>query len=71
MKVRDTLKQLDGWAIEKIPRAENIQVDALAGIVVSLPIREAILLPIHLLTTSSIAESPVCSTSDYYSKSVI
>ena len=64
MKVWDTLKQLNGRAIKKIPRAENIKVDALARIVVSLPIREAILLLIHLLTTPSIAKSPVCSTSE-------
>ena len=64
MKVRDTLKQLDGWAIKKIPWAKNIQVDALARIVVSLPVREAILLPIHLLTTPSIAKSPICNTSE-------
>ena len=59
MKVRDLLKQLDEWAIEKIPRSDNIQADALAGIVASLPIREAILLPIHVQTTPSIVESPI------------
>lgn len=34
MKVRDFLKQLDEWAIEKVPQANNIQVDALVGIAV-------------------------------------
>ena len=60
-KVRDTLKQLDKWAIEKVPRADNIRANALAGITVSLPIKEAILLPIHDQPTPSIAESPVCN----------
>lgn len=45
MKMWDTMKQLDEWAIEKIPRADNLQVDALAGITASLPVREAILHP--------------------------
>ena len=61
MKVRDSLKQLNEWTIKKIPRADNIQVDALVGIVASLPIRKAILLPIHVQTTPSIIESTVCS----------
>lgn len=62
MKVRDSLKQLDEWAIEKIPREDNMQADVLAGITASLPIREAILLPIHVQTAPSIAKPPVCST---------
>lgn len=61
MKVRDSLKQLNEWAIKKIPRADNIQADALVGIVASLPIRKAILLSIHVQTTPFIAESTVCS----------
>ena len=39
MKVRDSLKQLDEWAIEKVPQANNMQADALVGIAVSLPRR--------------------------------
>lgn len=62
MKVRDSLEQLEEWAIEKIPRVDNMQADALAGIAASLPIRESILLPIHVQTAPSIAESPVCNT---------
>ncbi|RVW15502.1 Retrovirus-related Pol polyprotein from transposon 17.6 [Vitis vinifera] len=42
-KVRNTLQQFTEWTIEKIKRA-----DALAGIAASLPIKEAILLPIHV-----------------------
>ena len=53
-KVRDTLQWFDQWTIEKIPRTDNVRVDALAGIVASLPIKEAILLPIHVQTNPSI-----------------
>ena len=47
-KVRDTLQQFAEWTIEKIKRTENGRADALAGITASLPIKEAILLPIHV-----------------------
>ena len=47
-KVRDTLQRLGEWTIEKIPRADRICVDALVGIAASLPIKEAILLPIYV-----------------------
>ena len=60
-KVRDTLKQLGEWAIEKVPREDNIRVDALAGIAASLPRKEAILLPMHVQANPSIAESPICN----------
>ncbi|RVW53334.1 hypothetical protein CK203_088507 [Vitis vinifera] len=46
-KVRNTLQQFTEWTIEKIKRADNRRADALAGIAASLPIKEAILLPIH------------------------
>ena len=62
MKVQDSLQQLDEWAVEKIPQADKMQVDALAGIVASLPIRESILLPIYVQTAPSITESLVCNT---------
>lgn len=62
VKVRNTLKQLDEWAVKKIPRVDNIQVDALVRVATSLPIREAMLLPVHLQPTPSITESPVYST---------
>ena len=64
MKVWDILKQLHKWVIEKILRADNVQADALVGIATSLPVREAILLPIHLQTTPSIVESPICNTNE-------
>ena len=61
-KVHDTLNQLEEWVIKRIPRIENVQVDALARVVAMLPIKEAILLPVHLQTTSSITIMPICNT---------
>ncbi|RVW35185.1 hypothetical protein CK203_100012 [Vitis vinifera] len=45
------LVQFTEWTIEKIKRADNRRADALAGIAASLPIKEAILLPIHVQPT--------------------
>ncbi|KAL6313045.1 hypothetical protein AAG906_012088 [Vitis piasezkii] len=61
-KVRNTLQQFTEWTIEKIKRTENGRVDALAGIAASLPIKEAILLPIHVQTNPSVAEISTCNT---------
>ena len=61
-KVRDTLQQFTEWAIEKIKRTDNRRADALAGIVASLPIKEAIILPIHVQTNPSVAEISTCNT---------
>nr|CAN71856.1 hypothetical protein VITISV_012967 [Vitis vinifera] len=61
-KVRDTLQRFTEWTIEKIRRTENGRADALAGIAASLPIKEAILLPIHLQANPSITEAPTCNT---------
>nr|CAN79632.1 hypothetical protein VITISV_038058 [Vitis vinifera] len=52
-KVRNTLQQFTDWTIEKIKRADNGRIDALAGIAASLPIKEAILLPIHVQANPS------------------
>lgn len=60
-KVRDTLNQLEEWVIKRIPRIKNVQVDALARVVAMLPVKEAILLPVHLQTTSSITIMPICN----------
>ena len=59
-KVRDTLNQLNEWVVKRIPRTEKIQVDVLAGVAATLPVKEAILLLVHLQSTSSIAITPVC-----------
>ena len=47
-KVRDTLQRFAKWTIEKISRTDNGRADILARIAASLPIKEAILLPIHV-----------------------
>ena len=47
-KVRDILQRFTEWTIKKIKQTENGRADALAGITASLPIKEAILLPIHV-----------------------
>ena len=62
-KVRNTLDKLSKWAIKRITRTENVQANVLAGIVVTLPIKEVVLLLVHLQTTS-IAVAPVCNTSE-------
>ncbi|RVX16968.1 Retrovirus-related Pol polyprotein from transposon 17.6 [Vitis vinifera] len=50
------------WTIEKIKRTKNGRADTLAGIAASLPIKEAILLPIHVQTHPSITEASTCNT---------
>ncbi|RVW65441.1 Pro-Pol polyprotein [Vitis vinifera] len=61
-KVRETLQQFTEWTIEKIKRANNRRADALAGVAASLPIKESILLPIHVQLNPSVAESSTCNT---------
>ncbi|KAL6319224.1 hypothetical protein AAG906_013898 [Vitis piasezkii] len=61
-KVRNTLQQFTEWTIEKIKRADNGRADALAGIAASLPIKEAILLPVHVQASPSVAEKSTCNT---------
>nr|CAN78921.1 hypothetical protein VITISV_011350 [Vitis vinifera] len=61
-KVRNTLQQFTEWTIEKIKRADNRRADALAGIAASLPIKEAILLPIHVQTNPAVSEISTCNT---------
>ena len=61
-KVRNTLQQFTEWIIEKIKRADNRGADALTGIATSLPIKEAILLPIHVQLNPSVAEISTCKT---------
>ncbi|RVW96537.1 Retrovirus-related Pol polyprotein from transposon 17.6 [Vitis vinifera] len=61
-KVRNTLQRFTEWTIEKIRRTENGRADALAGIAASLPIKEAILLPIHVQTDPSVVGISTCNT---------
>ena len=60
-KVRDTLQPLSEWTIEKVPQTDNVRANALVGIATSLPIKEAILLPIYVQTSPSISEAPACN----------
>ncbi|RVW21938.1 hypothetical protein CK203_101097 [Vitis vinifera] len=61
-KVRDILQRFTEWTIEKMKRTENGRADALAGIAASLPIKEAILLPIHMQANPSVVEASTCNT---------
>nr|CAN76096.1 hypothetical protein VITISV_005210 [Vitis vinifera] len=61
-KVRNTLQQFTEWTIEKIKRADSSRADALAGIAASFPIKEAILLSIHVQPNPFVAEISTCNT---------
>lgn len=63
-KLQANLDKLGKWAIKRISRTENTQVDALAGIDATLLIKESVLLAIYLQVVSSIAVAPVCSTNN-------
>ncbi|KAL6323325.1 hypothetical protein AAG906_029332 [Vitis piasezkii] len=43
--VEDRLKMLNKWTVKRIPRMENLKADALVEIIVTLPIREAVINP--------------------------
>ena len=62
LKVQESLSRLGEWAIEKIPMIDNMQADALAGIAVSFPVKESMLLPIYVQATPAIAKSFICNT---------
>ncbi|RVX01995.1 hypothetical protein CK203_019428 [Vitis vinifera] len=61
-QVRSTLQQFTEWTIEKLSELTTGRADALAGIAASLPIREAILLPIHVQANPSVAENSTCNS---------
>lgn len=61
LKVQESLSQLEEWVVEKIPRLENMQADALVGIVASFPIKESTMLPIYFQAAPTITESHVCN----------
>ena len=63
-KVRTSLDKLNKWVIKRISRIKSVQVNALAGIATTLPIKEVVLLPVYLQVASSIAVTPVCNTSE-------
>ncbi|RVX00195.1 hypothetical protein CK203_026715 [Vitis vinifera] len=45
LKVQESLSRLREWVIEEIPRGDNVQADALAGIAVSFPVKESTMIP--------------------------
>ena len=51
--VGDSLKKLDEWMIRQVPRKKNLKVNAMAGIVATLPIREVVMMPIYLQVSPS------------------
>ena len=58
------MDKLSKQVIKRISRIENVQVDALVGIAAILSIKKAVLVSVHLQTTSSIAVAPVYNTSE-------
>ena len=60
--VESCLEKLDEWVIRRVPREKNRKADTLAKISVTLPIKEAVMLPIYLKVTPSITPKPVCNT---------
>ena len=57
--VKQKLSTLTTWKLEHIPRDSNERADALAVVAVSLPIKEAIYLPIYYQPGSSISHAQV------------
>lgn len=62
--VRGTLDKLKKWAIKRIFSTENVQANALAGITISLLVKEAILLPVYFSVALLIATALICNTSE-------
>ena len=61
--VESCLKKLDEWVIRGVPHEENGKADTLAGIATTLPIKEAVMLPVYLKAAPSITLEPMCNTS--------
>ncbi|RVW23806.1 hypothetical protein CK203_098010 [Vitis vinifera] len=62
LEICNRLKKLDEWKVKRIPQTENLKVDTLAEMATTLPIREAVMLPIYLQTTSSIIPESIFNT---------
>ena len=60
--VESCLKKLDEWVIRWVSHEENGKADALAGIATTLPIKEAMMLPVYLKAAPSITLEPMCNT---------
>ena len=52
--VKQRLGSFVAWKLEHIPRDSNEREDALEAVVVSIPIKETVFLPIYYQPTSSI-----------------
>ena len=61
--VESCLEKLDEWVIRWVPREENGKEYTLAEIVATLPMKEAVMLPVYLKATPSIIPELVCNTS--------
>ncbi|RVW82262.1 Retrovirus-related Pol polyprotein from transposon 17.6 [Vitis vinifera] len=57
-----SVSKLRIYSDSQLVRAGNRHADALAGIAASLPIKEAILLPIYVQANPSVAENSTCNT---------
>ena len=62
--VESRLEKLDEWVIRRVPCEENGKADALVRIVATLPMKEAVMLPVYLKVAPSITPEPVCNTSE-------
>ena len=51
--VEDRFKKLDEWIVRRVPHKENLKANALASIVATLSIKEAVMLPVYLQATPS------------------
>ena len=56
------LEKLDEWVIRRVPCEENGKADALVRIVATLPMKEAVMLPIYLKVAPSITHLSQCAT---------
>ena len=61
--VESHLEKLDEWVVRRVPHEENGMANALAGIVTTIPIKEAVMLPVYNKVAPSITLEPVCNTS--------
>lgn len=60
--VEACLGKLGKLAVKRVPQIKNLKVDALAEIVVTLFIREVVMLPVYVHGKSLVVPVPVCSS---------
>ena len=61
--VESRLEKLDEWVIRQVSCEENGKANTLAGIVATLLIKEAVMLPVYLKVSPLITPERVCNTS--------